>query len=79
MMDDIFLQKELIREVEMGPFKHTVDDGLDIRKVKLFTEYVMSLCSYYCNFVLQLTFAFWMIPLNYIMEQFARRLFSLNF
>jgi len=27
------LQKELIREVEMGPFKHTVDDGLDIRKV----------------------------------------------
>ncbi|CAH3188697.1 unnamed protein product, partial [Porites evermanni] len=26
------IRKELIREVEMGPFKHTVDDGLDIRK-----------------------------------------------
>jgi len=40
----LFLQKELIREVEMGPFKHTVDDGLDIRKVCnlcMSSEYVM--------------------------------------
>uniref|UniRef100_A0A669BY33 TATA-binding protein interacting (TIP20) domain-containing protein n=1 Tax=Oreochromis niloticus TaxID=8128 RepID=A0A669BY33_ORENI len=26
------IRKDLIREVEMGPFKHTVDDGLDVRK-----------------------------------------------
>ncbi|XP_042705809.2 cullin-associated NEDD8-dissociated protein 1-like isoform X4 [Chrysemys picta bellii] len=26
------IRRELIREVEMGPFKHTVDDGLDVRK-----------------------------------------------
>lgn len=26
------IRKELIREVEMGPFKHQVDDGIDLRK-----------------------------------------------
>ena len=39
------LQKELIREVEMGPFKHTVDDGLDIRKVRLLFSQLNNLPS----------------------------------
>ncbi|XP_072401896.1 cullin-associated NEDD8-dissociated protein 1 [Diabrotica undecimpunctata] len=29
---ETIIKRDLIREVEMGPFKHTVDDGLDIRK-----------------------------------------------
>jgi cullin-associated NEDD8-dissociated protein 1 len=30
----------LIREIEMGPFKHRIDDGLELRKV---------ICSYFLS------------------------------
>uniref|UniRef100_A0A1B6MPH3 Uncharacterized protein n=1 Tax=Graphocephala atropunctata TaxID=36148 RepID=A0A1B6MPH3_9HEMI len=41
LYQETFLRKELIREVEMGPFKHKVDDGLDIRKAAFECMYTL--------------------------------------
>lgn len=33
VMKESKIKPELVREVQMGPFKHKVDDGLEVRKV----------------------------------------------
>lgn len=33
VMQETVIKPELIREVQMGPFKHIIDDGLEVRKV----------------------------------------------
>ena len=33
VMKESNVKPELVREVQMGPFKHKVDDGLEVRKV----------------------------------------------
>lgn len=35
VLRDSKINESLIREVQMGPFKHKVDDGLEIRKVSI--------------------------------------------
>jgi cullin-associated NEDD8-dissociated protein 1 len=34
VMQESVIKPELIREVTMGPFKHKIDDGLEVRKVR---------------------------------------------
>ncbi|KAH7318176.1 armadillo-type protein [Stachybotrys elegans] len=41
VLDESVLKKELVREVMLGPFKHTVDDGLEVRKSAYETLYAL--------------------------------------
>ncbi|KAI2643612.1 armadillo-type protein [Xylaria nigripes] len=46
VMAESTLKPELVREVQMGPFKHTVDDGLEARKSAYETLYSLMETSY---------------------------------
>ncbi|KAI1125115.1 armadillo-type protein [Nemania abortiva] len=46
VMAESTIKKELIREVQMGPFKHTVDDGLEARKSAYETLYSLMETSF---------------------------------
>lgn len=35
---DTHIRAELVREVQMGPFKHKIDDGVELRKVSRMTS-----------------------------------------
>ncbi|KAK2939491.1 hypothetical protein FoTM2_002709 [Fusarium oxysporum f. sp. vasinfectum] len=41
VLQESVIKKELIKEVMMGPFKHTVDDGLEVRKSAYETLYAL--------------------------------------
>ncbi|KAL2152102.1 hypothetical protein VTH82DRAFT_5286 [Thermothelomyces myriococcoides] len=41
VMSETVIKPELIREVQMGPFKHVIDDGLDVRKAAYETLYAL--------------------------------------
>ncbi|KAI9803211.1 MAG: hypothetical protein M1825_002002 [Sarcosagium campestre] len=41
VLDETLVKADLVREVQMGPFKHKVDDGLELRKSAYETLYVL--------------------------------------
>lgn len=46
VMQESVIKPELIREVQMGPFKHLVDDGLELRKSAYETLYALAETSF---------------------------------
>lgn len=47
VIGDTHIKPELIREVQMGPFRHKVDDGLELRKVSIVRLILLSFAVIY--------------------------------
>jgi len=65
VMKESVVRPELVREVQMGPFKHKVDDGLEVRKVNL--EHTTTQCrpintEYVYRVPMRLFTRFWRMP-----------------
>lgn len=51
VMKESKINPDLVREVQMGPFKHKIDDGLELRKVRIST--LKGQCLVYANLLSQ--------------------------
>lgn len=43
VLSESVIKPELVKEVMLGPFKHTVDDGLEVRKVSFLSFFFLSI------------------------------------
>lgn len=49
VLSESVIKKELIREVQLGPFKHKVDDGLEVRKASRWLHHGLQVLAYVAN------------------------------
>ena len=55
VLKDSHIDRDLIREVQMGPFRHKVDDGLELRKVSVFALYTRTFTETFTRALMRLS------------------------